>query len=48
MSESAAMCACMSVCLGVGQCYVRLTVQAFTVTLGEHRVGDLFKLSNSK
>lgn len=47
------VCECCSVCLcecvlGFGTVYVRLTVPAFTVVLGEHREGDLLRLSNSK
>lgn len=38
----------MSVCLVERCVYVWLTVQAFTVVLGEHREGDLLMLSYSK
>lgn len=40
------VCVCMGVCMGSGQCYVRLTVQAFTVARSGHREGGWFTLSN--
>lgn len=48
VSLSVVVCGCMSVGFGFGTVCVRLTVQAFTVVLGEHREGDLLILSNSK
>lgn len=47
VSASVSLSVCVSVC-GSGTVCVRLTVQAFTVVLGEHREGLWLTLSNSK